>query len=183
MARHGPRLAGAQHPWPGTRFHLFTNLIPTPWTRPACRPRSGVHAARTAKTLSPSSHSPRVACYWPSRYRHHAPRTTYYAPRTRRADTRVRPYDEMARPTSHGPQATSQELLFCLPRWGRWPQAGGGLFGEVSSTQYVVSGRRAANRHRTSGGSCGVKTLTPALPEGEGALAIRRPVQRIYPDH
>jgi len=28
MARHGTRLAGAQHPWPGTRLHFFIDLIP-----------------------------------------------------------------------------------------------------------------------------------------------------------
>ena len=100
MARHGPRLAGAQHPWPGTRLHLFIDSIPTLLTRLAppvenggpCRgatprlwlpsidqpqatnyrpqaafrrfpgrgrtrrPRSGAHAALTAKTPSPTSY-------------------------------------------------------------------------------------------------------------------------------
>jgi len=45
-----------------------------------CRLRSGAHAARTTKTLSPSSHSSRVTSYGPSRHRHHVPRTKYHVP-------------------------------------------------------------------------------------------------------
>ena len=28
-------------------------------------------------------------------------------------------------------RATNHGLIFCLPLWGRWPQAGGGLLGGV----------------------------------------------------
>ena len=97
----------------------------TPRTRPSCLPRSGVHAARTTKTLSPSSNSSRVAHYGPSHH-HHVPRTTYP-----RADTWFRPYDEITRITSHEPrlQATSLRPLaafFVIPakRAFRFARAG-----------------------------------------------------------
>ncbi len=68
MARHGPRLAGAQHPWPGTRLHLFIDLIPTLLTRLAppvenggpCRGRCqgyGYHQLTNHK-LRAASHMP-----------------------------------------------------------------------------------------------------------------------------
>jgi len=72
------------------------------------RPRSGAHAARTAKTLSLLSRSPRITRYGPLRHRHHALRT-------RRVDTRVRPHDEVKHITSHGPETTGRKPLLPPP--------------------------------------------------------------------
>ena len=94
----------------GHKLQATCRSFSTPRTRPSCRPRSGVHAARTTKTLSPSSNSSRVAHYGPSRH-HHVPRTTYP-----RADTWFRPYDEInaSRVTSHDyrPRAAGHLPLF-----------------------------------------------------------------------
>jgi len=59
QVRDMPRLAGAQHPWPGICLHLFSDLIPIPRTRPdtpaeirgPCHKRSRSSAVADAQTL------------------------------------------------------------------------------------------------------------------------------------
>jgi len=59
QVRGMPRLAGAQHPWPGTRLRLFTDSLPIPRTRPGSpaeirgpyRKRSRNSVAADAPTL------------------------------------------------------------------------------------------------------------------------------------
>ena len=80
MARHGPRLASAQHPWPGTRLHLFTNLIPTPWTRPA--PPAEIRGPCRTNRQGFIAVVPFAASYALRAVPLPSPRTAYYVLRT-----------------------------------------------------------------------------------------------------
>ncbi len=87
-----------------------------------CRPRSGVHAARTAKTLSTPPCPPRVTRCGPSRHLHHELRTTYQAPRSghtgpplRRDNTR---HESRAATTGHKPRATGRCFVIPAKRAG-----------------------------------------------------------------
>ena len=137
QVRDMPRLAGAKHPWPGTRLNLFAGLMAIPRTRPntpaevlgPCRKRSrgyvsapcrrwnvgGFNPSPTAEGRKPSmafllatGHEPLAI---PS------PRTTNQVPRTNRADTRIRPYEEITLTTRYMPQATGHELSFSSRFW------------------------------------------------------------------
>ena len=78
QVRDMPRLAGAKHPWPGTRLRLSTGLIPTPRTRPppAAEIRGPYRTKRqdfVVAALPATSYALRAV---PSLL----PRTTYYEP-------------------------------------------------------------------------------------------------------
>ena len=64
-----PRLAGAKRPWPGTRLHLSTDLIPIPRTRRQRQARSRVRAAGNAEDTVPAklmgNYNPRATIHMP----------------------------------------------------------------------------------------------------------------------
>ena len=139
--------------------------FPTPRTRLSCLPRPGVHAARTTKTLSPSSHSSRVTRRGPSRHNYNALRTTHHVPAE--ADTRVRPYEKITNTTNHRPHATGHMPTFPIP-WTRlalsaeirgpcrkrnrcsvWNAGEGSKASPTGREQKAEHGAFAGHRHRT----------------------------------
>ncbi len=89
---------------------------------------------------------------------------------------------EICRAISYGLQVHELQAtgLICLPRWGRWPQAGGGLFArgwDVGCGRWVGCDSALdvwrIQRH----------TPTPALSDGEGALFFQQPSRGLTARH
>ena len=76
VTSHKPRTTTTSH-----KLQATCRPFPIPGRGRTRRPRSGVHAARTAKTLSLPSSSPLVTLYGPSRSSHHAPQFSAFRSR------------------------------------------------------------------------------------------------------
>ncbi len=192
-------MSGADRKPPATNHPLHAALSDSPG-EPAERVRPGAHAGRTAKTLSPPSHSSRatITSYElqaTSRFKNPHPNP----PRRGGSlllDARCKPrafYPLQTKSTSHKLQATGHrprasflppppgEVAAKPPEGGCWVGVGSGMW-EVGTVLSQACRRRHAQfpqamSHKPRADS---KTPTPALPEEEGALFNARCEPRTF---
>ena len=104
--RHGPRLAVAALPWPGTRTaSSLTQPKDVSPGEPAKRVRPGVHAVQIAKISSPLTDRPQATSHMPQA----SSVTTHYVPNTGPCCTNIRDFISAdCSTTSHRLRATGQ---------------------------------------------------------------------------